>query len=273
MRPAIFLDATVIKAALDTRLVLLPESKKIAWGRQEIEVTVHRPVYLNQNQYFLAQGKRDRFEDAVALRYIAALATEGKVELQLHHEVLIEVMGLPTARDHSPVFHGAPITQVPGPIWYGRTVADGSPPRWDATRERRLPSRDWQYEFLVALKHPRFQALQAACGAFQGHERPLHRNQLIDAFHLWCAESSGATYFLTHDDKLVDALTRPKRSRTSVIPITPKRLLAALLSKHPMWLWSLLKERWRLRRSGRDLYDPAQDASGEFNTGRRPRGF
>ena len=79
MRPSIFLDTGVIKACLDTRLMLLPECKKIMWAGHEIEATVHRPVYINQNLYFLRQGNRARFEDTVALRFIAALAKEGKM--------------------------------------------------------------------------------------------------------------------------------------------------------------------------------------------------
>ena len=198
MRSSIFLDTGVIKACLDTRLMLLPECKKIMWAGHEIEATVHRPVYINQNLYFLRQGNRARFEDTVALRFIAALAKEGKIELQMQGEVFHELMGLPGAMDDSPLFHGAPITTVAGPVQYGRIVADGF-------------GTDYQYEFLVSLTHSRFQALQKVCGAFQGHGRPLHRNQLIDAFHVWCAESSRATYFLTHDDKLVSALNRARR--------------------------------------------------------------
>jgi len=43
-------------------------------------------------------------------------------------------------------------------------------------------------------------------GHFTGSDRPLNRGQLIDAFHILCAESAGANYFLTLDDSLIRTL-------------------------------------------------------------------
>lgn len=249
--PAIFLETTVLKASVDTQLVLVPQSETVRWGDRDITIDVHHPVYLNQNIKFLRQGQRERFEDTIALRFIAALAKEEKIKLLIHEEVYIELMGLPRVFGSGPLFYGAPVHKIRGPIEYGRIVVDGT-------------RKDYQYEFLSGVRHPRYLELQKLCGAYQGDGRPPNRNQLIDAFHLFCAESSEADYLLTLDDKLAKAISNDKTRKVSVMPISPKRLLITLAFKRPTLLWSILKERWRIARSGRKLYAEAQDASREF---------
>ena len=249
--PSVFLETTVLKASADTRLVLVPRAETVRWGDRDITVDVHHPVYLNQNVKFLRQGQRERFEDTIALRFIAALAKDGKIKLLSHEEVYIEAMGLPRVFGSGPLFYGAPVCKVRGPFEYSRVVADGS-------------GHDHQFEFLSRVTHPRYLELQKLCGAYQGEDRPPHRNQLIDAFHLFCAEWSQAEFLLTLDDKLARAISNDKTKSVRVIPITPKRLLTTLASKRPTLLWSILKERWRIARSKRNLCAEAQDASQEF---------
>jgi hypothetical protein len=140
---------------------------------------------------------------------------------------------------------------VEGPFQYGRVVVDGT-------------RRDHQYEFLRSVKHARFTELQRSCGAYQGADKPMQRNQLLDAFHVLCAESASATYFLTLDDKLIRALMSGSPRKTSVTLTTPKRLLVGLIFHHPVWLWSVWRERRRLLKSGRNLAAVTQDASREF---------
>lgn len=251
--PSVFLDTSVLKASVDTRLVFTPEPRKINWGGRECEIDVYRPVYVNPNVRYLEQGNVKRFKDTVALRIVAALAKEGKIRLLVHREVLLELWKLPRVADGGPRFYGAPIEEIEGPVTYRRIVADGS-------------GADHQYAFLARLRHPRFEALQKVCGAYQGDEKPLQRNQLIDAFHVFCAESAAAMYFLTLDDKLVRVVSEGRARKTSVIPITPRRLVAGLLYRRPTWLWSVFRERRRLAKSRRDLTASAQDASDEFFT-------
>lgn len=248
--PSIFLDTNVLKASVDTRLVFIPESKAVNWGGRDFDVDVHRPVFVNQNTKYLTQGNTERFEDTVALRFIAALAKENKIRLISHQEVSIELMGLPRATGGN-TFYGAPINNVAGPFQYDRVVIDGT-------------GRDYQYEFLSTVKHDRFSELQRVCGAYQGAGKPLNRNQLLDAFHILCAESASASYFLTIDDKLIRVLTNQPRRQSSVMPITPKRLLVTLLCSRPTWFWSIWRERKRIAKSGRKLRAVAQDASDDF---------
>lgn len=80
-----------------------------------------------------------------------------------------------------------------------------------------------QVEFLRSLHHTRFLELQKACGAHQGVT--IAENELIDAFHVWCAEEAGATDFLTCDFKLIRVANQTKRFRPKVNLVTPSRLL------------------------------------------------
>ena len=59
--PSIFLDTNALKASVDTRIVLLPQSQKNKRGDREFDVDVHRPVFVNQNTKYLARGNRERY--------------------------------------------------------------------------------------------------------------------------------------------------------------------------------------------------------------------
>jgi len=249
--PSVFLETSALKASADTSLILVPKPQKVKWGDGDLEVAVYLPVLENQNVKYLRNGNRERFEDTVCLRFIAALGKEGKINLLCHDEVFFELMGLPRATGEGLTFYGAPIQWVEGPVRYERIVVDGS-------------GCDHQFELLSTLEHPGFKELQRACGAYQGDDRPLNRNQLIDAFHILCAESAGADFLLTLDDKLIRTASNHKSHKVGVTCITPKRLIATLISRRPTWLFAILKEQWRIARSGRNLSDSRQDASREF---------
>ena len=247
--PSVFLDTSVLKASIDSRFVFQIENQKIEWGAHTVDIKVSKPVLLNPNVRFREQGNEDRFQDTIALRYIAALTREGKIRLVCHNEVRFELFRLPKVGGAP--FYGVPIDWVDGPFKYGRVIADGS-------------KRDHQYEFLIKLEIPRFQELQRACGAYQGTGKPPNRSQLLDAFHLLCAEHAEAQYFLTIDDALIRAISNHRSTSLRTLPVTPMRLVSALVQKHPTWLMSVLRECWRIRRSGRQLGRRTQDAMDRF---------
>jgi hypothetical protein len=76
------------------------------------------------------------------------------------------------------------------------------------------------------LNDKRFLELQKITGAFQG-KRGVQRNQLLDAFHLWCAEHNKCDFFLSLDFKLA---THTK-GRVPVLIVRPSQLLAAVRGK------------------------------------------
>jgi hypothetical protein len=75
-----------------------------------------------------------------------------------------------------------------------------------------------------SINDKRFIELQRACGAFQGHIKPPNHNQLLDAFHIWCAEFAGCSYFLTLDFKLMRVLSKSK-AKTQLRLVRPSELL------------------------------------------------
>lgn len=92
-------------------------------------------------------------------------------------------------------FYGARCESIRAPIPYDRVIADSS------------DMSDLQFNFLAGLKTRRFAEIQKMTGAYQG-ARPPNRNQLVDAFQLWCAEFDTCTHFLTLDFKLVALMNR-----------------------------------------------------------------
>ncbi len=75
-------------------------------------------------------------------------------------------------------------------------------------------------------EYPRFLELRKICGANQGSS--VNENQLIDAFHIWCAEEAGATYFLTCDLKLRNLIRNRTQNPLRLELVAPTELLAAL---------------------------------------------
>jgi predicted nucleic acid-binding protein len=63
-------------------------------------------------------------------------------------------------------------------------------------------------------------------GAYQGSGK-LNRNQLLDAFHIWCAEFNKCDYFLTLDFKLLNVVRKQKRHSLVEI-IKPSELVTKI---------------------------------------------
>lgn len=112
-------------------------------------------------------------------------------------------------------FYGAPISTVDAPIVYGRMIADAF-----------KDSKDLQYDFLCSIDHERLLEIQRMTGTYQG-ENPVHRNQLLDAWHLGCAEQSNCDFFLSLDFGLARIVLQSKRPATVPI-VRPTELLNAI---------------------------------------------
>jgi hypothetical protein len=110
-------------------------------------------------------------------------------------------------------FYGSPYEPVDAPIQYGRVVFSGGG-----------DTQKMQFEFLCGIRSQRFLELQKMTGAYQG-EGKINRNQLLDAFHLWCAEHNECDYFLTLDFKLVKVLQQNQKKKMKIRPVRPSELL------------------------------------------------
>lgn len=132
-------------------------------------------------------------------------------------ETRLESWGLRNMDSQTGLFYGAEIETIDAPIQYSRVMVSAG---MDADR--------LQYDFLARQEHPRFKELQKATGAYQGL-KPLNRNQLLDAFHFWCAEHNSCDYFLTLDFTLVHMLsTAHQRRPSTTIAVTASELLGKI---------------------------------------------
>ena len=112
----------------------------------------------------------------------------------------------------------APRITVEPPIRYGRVLFGGTE-----------DFREAQFRFIESLGDSRFLELRRACGAQQG--KKVNRNQLLDAFHLWCAEHNACEYFLSLDFKLARVVDAGKIKPTCRI-VRPSELLPLLAQGH-----------------------------------------
>jgi hypothetical protein len=207
----VFVDVNVFKFSAVELPRYVPRRQRLQWGPKELDVVVHDAVVLNPND---AITNPELKREADLLPSVADLGKSGAVQFVLHHEALLELWGIPNQDSRTGLFFNAPLQFIQAPGQYER-VAVGSG----------LDSQAEQYQFLLSLREPRFLEPQRATGAYQG-ANPVNRNQLLDAFHIWCAESHGAEYFLTLDFNLIASVQRSKAAVVCKL-VRPSGLLAA----------------------------------------------
>jgi len=205
----VYLDTSVLKLSIQAIEGSTPANAVVNWGGRELTVTVHKPTVA-----YPIEGidNAELKSEARLLPKIADLAHRGFIELVVQNETLVELWGLP--RTAGKPFFGAPLKGIPAPFKYARVSFAAFE---DAEK--------LQYDFLAGIKDARFIELQKACGAYQG-AIPPPRNQLLDAFHVWCAEASGSRYFLTCDMSLARYVGKQKQHVPAVRVVLPSHLLA-----------------------------------------------
>jgi len=207
----VYLDTVALKLSIREVHGYTSVEEVVNWGERELAVTSHKPTVAHPIERI---SNPELVLEANLLPRIAALANEGLIELVIQNETLVEFSGLPRAAGRP--FFGAPLRHVSAPFEYGRVVYSSS-----------ADSDKLQYDFIAGINAPRFIELQKACGAYQG-DVPPPRNQLLDAFHVWCAEAAGCTQFLTCDMSLVRYVQRQKRYVPTVQVVLPSQLLTVL---------------------------------------------
>ena len=211
--PKIYVDTNILKFSATELPRFKPRLQKINWGGVEHEVIVHDFVDINPNNNI---NNPELKTEADILPELAKLGKKGLVRYVIQMEAELESWGIPNMDSKSGRFYGAPLEQIDAPVIYSRVIAGGfSHPK------------DMQYKFLSSLKHKRFIELQKITGAYQGKMK-ANRNQLLDAFHIWCAEHSGCDYFLTMDFKLIRVVLNNTHSNLSVKLVRPSELLSEL---------------------------------------------
>ena len=181
MAPRVYIDTNVFKFSATQLPRMVPRQQTLDWGGRLHEVVFTTLVEWNPNDSISNPGLKT---EAELLPKLAELGKTGNIEYVIQSETLCETWGLPNIDSSGGRFYGTPYKKVEAPFTYGRIIVGGG---GDPT--------EMQTEFLSGITHKRFLELQRMTGAYQGEER-VNRNQMLDAFHLWCAEHNHCDYFL-----------------------------------------------------------------------------
>ena len=214
-RAKVYLDSNIYKFSATRLPRLIARQVTVNWGGKKRVVTVRDPGTVNRNERI--QNPELKAE-AELLPEVAALAHAGLAIFQISIETQVEIGGIPDLDSETGYFYGADRQIVEAPVQYSRVLFGGIQDWWEG-----------QYTFLSSLKYERFLQLQRITGAYQGRSKNFNRNQLLDAFHLWCAEHNGSDFFLSLDFKLAKVIEKAK-SKPLVPVVRPSQLLTTIRS-------------------------------------------
>ena len=209
MTTKVYIDTNVLKFSATQLPRYRPRTQKINWGGREHEVIVSDLVYVNPNDSIVNPELK---AEAELLPVLAEAGKAGVVELVIQMEALFESWGIPKMKSETGTFYDAPYEYVDAPVKYSRVLVGAG-----------FDPKEMQFTFLSSIKDKRFLELQKLTGAYQGPGK-LNRNQLLDAFHLWCAEYNDCNYFLTLDFKLIK-VARKQKGRFMSEVVKPSELL------------------------------------------------
>ena len=208
----VYIDTNVLKFSATQLQRYRPRTQKINWGGRELEVTVNDLVCVNPNETI----KNPELKiEAELLPVLAEAGKAGVIKYVIQMEALFESWGIPKMKSETGTFYDAPYECVEAPVKYSRTLVGAG-----------FDPKEMQFRFLSSIKNKRFIELQKLTGAYQGSGK-LNRNQLLDAFHLWCAEHNGCDYFLTLDFKLIRVVGKQKGRFLSEV-VKPSELMSRI---------------------------------------------
>lgn len=194
----VFVDTNIYKYAATKLPRLRPRPIKLNWGGKDTDTTVHNFVTVNPNLNI--KNNPQLRAEVELIPEIVAMQSNEKIKFCETAESMLEKWGLPNMDSETGNLYGAEITTIEAPIKYSRNLMGWN---FDAYEE--------QAKFLGKIKNSRFLEIQKATGAYQGANAP-NRNQLLDAFHLWCAEGAKCDAFLTGEAQKLRRLMSQKRN-------------------------------------------------------------
>ena len=212
MWPTVFLDTNVFKFSATALRRYVGRQQSTQWGPLRVESVVYTEELLNPNDRI---QNRQLKAEADLLPAIAELGLQGRARFVISDEAKYEQWGLPGLDSQTGLFFGAAVDVVEAPIIYARVMGGLG-----------IDGRLEQLRFLSEIPDKRFLALQKASGAYQGRTS-RNRNQLLDAFHLWCAEHNHCEFFLTLDFKLKRVLAA-SRAQLHIQVVTPSEFLESI---------------------------------------------
>lgn len=213
MPATVFLDTNIFKFSATALRRYVGRTETLQWGPAlEISDVVYQEQLLNHNEGI---QNTDLKAETELLPSVAAMGIGGRARFVISAEARYEQWGLPNLDSETDMFYGAAVADVGTPVVYSRVMGGLG---IDGAAE--------QLRFLSSLSNPRFLEFQKATGAYQGG-KARNRNQLLDAFHLWCAEHNGCEFFLTLDFKLIRVFSS-SRTISPVRLVKPSELLRHL---------------------------------------------
>ena len=212
----IFIDTNILKFSAVKRHVFVPRETTVNWGGQDFSTIWHQRF--TKNTIHKIRHKEQR-NNAIFLPLLAKAGMLGHIKYFESAEVLFEAAGLPRMSSASGKFFGCPVERVLVPTDVSRVWLGGG-----------RSADEWTDHYLNSIDDPRFVEICKATGAYQGADRPLHRNQARDALHIWTAEVAGADGLLTMDSKLASVVRRDPKKRIKIKIFSPREALGELLA-------------------------------------------
>lgn len=183
-------------------------------GHTKSEMIVHDLRSFNPNTKISDPNHR---KEADLVEQVAGHVKSGKLQAVMQIETEFESWGHVTIEySEKGKFYGAPIKRVNAPIEYSRILMGAG-----------FSAKELQLQFLGSIRHKRFLELQKITGGFQGKGKYCQK-QLVDAFHIWCAEHNHCDYFLTLDYKLIKMVESHYLKPIKPTLVRPSQLLAQL---------------------------------------------
>ena len=220
------------------------------WGGRIIKSTSYPRYEVSDKR--ITFDNRELLKETLGLQLLARFDRLPTVHFLQQFETQLETKHKP--RVSVPLF-GTKVLPAGNPIPYARTISG-----YGASS---------QLKFVERIEHARFRYFQKLVGVQEGMGENRRRAQMLDAWHLWCAEHNQCAYFLTMDFKLVRMLSQAANARASSQPRTPVRAvkpsqLLNELNRSVGWahrgravlggMWDI----WRTAAKSR-IYDVARD--------------
>jgi len=214
MKIKVFLDTCVLKSSIVSLTRFVPRGERPSLNGKGKGSPIYRIADICPHDKIKDKGL---YKEIKLLSQIATLAKEQKIELLTQFEAILELWGLPdTFGRRRTYFDEVEIKKVGAPIEYSRVFAFPN-----------IGPKNSQFNFLESINDERFAELRRATGAYQG-ENSLNRNQLLDAFHIWCAEYNNCDFYLTLDFKLIKHLNNQKKYTIKTRIVRPSELLSLI---------------------------------------------
>ncbi len=200
----IYVDANILQNSDVGRTSWLPEERSVNWGGTTFMSTSY-PRYEVWDKRINIRN-RELLKESLAIQLLARFDRLPTVHFLQQYETQLETKYMPGAS--VPLF-GAKVLSAGNPIPYARALSG-----FGASS---------QSEFVEKVNHSRLRYFQKLVGVQKGMGEKRRRAQILDAWHLWCAEYNQCAFFLTMDFKLVRMLQKAGSAKASSQPPTPVR--------------------------------------------------